>query len=78
MKARILLAAGLITGEALLGISLAVPIVANKGVNPLQIKLPGGPAAWPGVILLVAVLTTLFVVSRRSERNEGPPPFIET
>lgn len=66
----ILLAAGLITGEALLGILLAIPIVLHKGANPLQIELPGGIPAWPGALLLVAVLTALFVVSRRTGRND--------
>ena len=66
----VLLAAGLITGEALLGILLAIPIVLNKGTNPLQIALPGGAPAWPGAILFVAVLTALFVVSRRTGRND--------
>ena len=41
----LLFAAGLITGEALLGILLAIPIVIYKGENPLQITLAGGTPA---------------------------------
>ncbi len=54
----LLLAAGLISGEALMGIFLAIPIVLNKGNNPLNLGLSSQPA-WPGVILLAAVTVWL-------------------
>jgi len=61
----VLLAAGLITGEALLGIVLAVPIVVNRGKNPLDVGLAGGPLAWPGLVLLAAVAVVLVRITRR-------------
>ena len=61
----VLFAAGFITGEALLGILLAVPIVVNKGKNPLDLGLAAGPRAWPGVVLLAVVMVALFATARR-------------
>jgi len=50
----LLFASGLITGEALLGILLAVPIVLTGNPRVLAVmKAPLG--AWPGVILLVGI-----------------------
>jgi len=65
----ILFAAGLITGEAILGILLAVPIVACGGRNPLDVGLPGGPPSWPGLGLLLIVVAVLLVVARRGGRG---------
>lgn len=49
-----LAAAGLITGEALMGIGLAVPIVLSADPNVLSLSTqPLG--VWPGVLLLLAV-----------------------
>ena len=61
----ILLAAGLITGEALLGILLAVPIVILKSKTALNLKLPGAPWHWPGLALMAVVLILLFAVASR-------------
>ena len=61
----VLFAAGLITGEALLGILLAVPIVIYGGKNPLDVGLAGGPPGWPGLILLVVVAAALYAVATR-------------
>ena len=66
----VLLAAGLITGEALLGILLAIPIVLSKGKNPLAVYLPADAPGWPGALLLAAALTALFVVTARRARAE--------
>ncbi|MHC4658470.1 MAG: OPT family oligopeptide transporter, partial [Planctomycetota bacterium] len=50
----LLFASGLITGEALLGILLAIPIVLSGNPKVLAVlKKPLG--AWPGVILLVGI-----------------------
>ena len=50
----ILLAAGLITGEALMGIFLAVPIVVSGQTDVLSISnSPAG--AWPAVLLFVVL-----------------------
>jgi len=65
----VLLAAGLITGEALLGILLAVPIVLCEGRNPLACTPTSGPLAWPGIVLMAAVLGMLYRVATRSGRR---------
>jgi putative OPT family oligopeptide transporter len=55
----LLLASGLITGEALIGIALAVPIVLSG--NPKVLAVLEKPlGAWPGVILLAAIAYWLF------------------
>jgi putative OPT family oligopeptide transporter len=55
----LLFAAGLITGEALIGVVLAVPIVLAGDPNVLA---PWGrlTSSWPGVFLLVVVLGLLY------------------
>jgi len=55
----LLFAAGLITGEALMGIGLAFVIVAFAGENPLAVGLPAVPST-PGVVLLAVVAGLLF------------------
>jgi len=58
----LLFAAGLITGEALVGILLAIPIVIT-GRSDFMAIFDVHMAQWPGVILLFAVmLCLLFVV----------------
>lgn len=59
----LLLAAGLITGEALAGILLAVPIVVSGKADVLS---PWGAheAAWPGVLLVCGVTWWLSRVAR--------------
>ena len=50
----LLFASGLITGEALMGILLAIPIVVTSNPNELAVlKNPIG--TWPGIILLAGV-----------------------
>ncbi len=62
MRHGLLLASGLITGEALMGILLAVPIVVSGKSDVLAIfSEPFGP--WPGVILLIAIAYWLYHVS---------------
>ena len=57
----LLFASGLITGEALMGILLAIPIVITKEQNFLAwVEKPIG--AWPGVILLAAIAIWLWRV----------------
>jgi hypothetical protein len=68
----ILFAAGLITGEAMLGILLAIPIVLASGQNPLDVGLEDGPPAWPGVVLLLAVMAALFAVARQRVGKRPP------
>jgi putative OPT family oligopeptide transporter len=58
-KRGLLLASGLITGEALMGILIAVPIVILQKSEPLALmEKPIG--AWPGIILLVFVAAWLY------------------
>lgn len=71
VRGGVLFASGLITGEALLGILLAIPIVSTGERRPLAIAGEElGP--WPGVALLVAVLVLLYRSAlkfmRRAER----------
>ncbi|MBI1369109.1 MAG: oligopeptide transporter, OPT family [Planctomycetes bacterium] len=66
----LLLAAGLITGEALLGIGLAIPLVIDEGSNPMAIG-PEHPPSWPGVVLLVGVVVMLYRAATRGKRNTG-------
>jgi len=55
----LLFASGLITGEALIGIVLAIPIVISGKQNVLAVlERPLG--TWPGVILLVGIAYWLF------------------
>ncbi len=62
----LLFASGLITGEALIGIVLAIPIVVS-GKSDVLALLPEPAGAWPGVVLLIGVGYWLYrVASRRS------------
>jgi putative OPT family oligopeptide transporter len=64
LQSGLLFAAGLITGEALVGILLAIPIAVFEGDNPLQMVDEG--LWWPGCILLLVVIAMLgFVAMRR-------------
>ena len=66
----VLFAAGLITGEALLGILLAIPIVISGRKDILAIGLPGGPIPLLGALFTAAGLVGLFIVSTR-KRPDG-------
>jgi putative OPT family oligopeptide transporter len=59
----LLFASGLITGEAIIGIVLAIPIVISGKENVLALlDKPFG--AWPGIILLAAIAYWLYRVAR--------------
>jgi len=58
-----LFAAGLITGEALLGILLAGPRLLAEGANPLA--LLESPPAWPGLIALTIAIGLLYHIATR-------------
>jgi uncharacterized oligopeptide transporter (OPT) family protein len=65
----LLLAAGLITGEAMLGILLAIPLAIWEGENRIAETFGGwtgleDPLWWPGLILLGFVLGALYRVAR--------------
>lgn len=57
----LLFSAGLITGEALMGIGLAIPIVLTGKTSPLAIGV--GPYALVGAVALAAVCFALYKVS---------------
>jgi putative OPT family oligopeptide transporter len=58
----LLFASGLITGEALIGILLAIPIVISGNQNVLAVT-DNSLGAWPGVILLVGIGYWLYRVA---------------
>lgn len=65
----LLLASGLITGEALVGILLAVPIVITGRADVSAImNNPLGP--WPGIILLVGIGYWLYKISTAKVNNQ--------
>ncbi len=62
----LLFASGLITGEALIGIMLAIPIVISGRPDVLAIlKRPLG--TWPGIILLAGVAYWLYHTAKAKE-----------
>jgi len=64
-----LFASGLITGEALMGILLAVPIVLTSNKKILAIASePLG--AWPGLPILVAIAVWLAITASRTRARE--------
>ncbi len=69
----LLFAAGLITGEAVLGILLAVPIVVNEGVNPLDVGLET-VQTWPGMVLMAVLAGWLYRAATRNEPGSAGRP----
>ncbi|MXW21269.1 MAG: oligopeptide transporter, OPT family [Gammaproteobacteria bacterium] len=69
-----LMAAGLITGEALLGILIAVVIVATRDKTPLALPfdLPFSAAEWLGILALAVVAVLLYRAgARRNTTGAG-------
>jgi putative OPT family oligopeptide transporter len=62
----LLFGAGLITGEALVGIALAVPIVLFKDGDVLAMK-NFTAVAWPGILWLVAVVAAFLFLDGRAK-----------
>ena len=70
----VLFSAGLITGEALMGIAIALPIVITQ--NPDVLALPfglGAAAQWVGLAVLALVGWLLYRVGKRGERVGAEP-----
>ncbi|MDX1563656.1 MAG: oligopeptide transporter, OPT family, partial [Gammaproteobacteria bacterium] len=57
----VLFAAGLITGEALIGIGLAVPIVVSG--DPDVLAIGGDGPAWIGLVIVAAIAVSLYKVA---------------
>ncbi|WP_372015396.1 OPT family oligopeptide transporter [Pseudoxanthomonas sp. 10H] len=65
----VLFSAGLITGEALMGIAIALPIVITQDAEVLALPFGFGAAAqWVGLVVLALVGWLLYRVGRRGER----------
>jgi putative OPT family oligopeptide transporter len=60
----VLYSAGLITGEALMGIVLAIPIVVSQNQRVLSVL--ASPPMWPGLVLMAVVLALLVRASGRA------------
>ncbi len=74
-RAGLLYASGLITGEALMGILLAIPIAYYGGTDVFSIKRLFGMnatpfQAWPGLILLAMVGYLMYRVAVKSFRKQ--------
>jgi putative OPT family oligopeptide transporter len=67
----VLFAAGLITGEALMGIVIAIPIVASGRADVLALPESMQPGAW-GQWLGLAMLAGIAALLYRAARSRGP------
>ncbi|WP_374012113.1 OPT family oligopeptide transporter [Pseudoxanthomonas koreensis] len=66
----VLFSAGLITGEALMGIAIALPIVLTQNPEVLALPLDFGAAAqWIGLVVLGLVGWLLYRVGKRGESS---------
>ena len=65
-KPGVLFAAGLITGEALMGIAIAIPIVVSSRADVLAVPfhLPG--AQWIGLAVLFLVCWLIYRTGKRA------------
>jgi len=61
MRKGLLFAAGLITGEALVGIILAIPLVLTKNAEFMAVFGNFSTVQWPGTIALLFAGLCLFV-----------------
>ncbi|MEQ8275663.1 MAG: oligopeptide transporter, OPT family [Deltaproteobacteria bacterium] len=68
----LLFGAGLITGEALVGIAMAVPIVLTGDKNVLAV-FGASDAAWPGAVLLGLVVLLTYRVAAKAPREAERP-----
>jgi len=66
----VLFSAGLITGEALMGIGIALPIVISQNADVLALPLDLGKAAqWVGLVILAVVGWLLYRTGKRGEQG---------
>ncbi|MBI2993908.1 MAG: oligopeptide transporter, OPT family [Gammaproteobacteria bacterium] len=77
LRTGMLFAAGLITGEALLGILLAIPIVLSGRVDVVAVQRfwpgvdPGVLGAWPGVVVMAGLVYALYRVATNAARGRA-------
>lgn len=64
----LLFAAGLIAGEAVLGVLLAIPIVASGDAEVLAVTESLRPGQWAGLVALAAVAGWMFRVATRGAK----------
>ena len=62
----LLAAAGIITGEALMGIFIALPVAFFGSSDVLALNIGGLPAAWPGLVLMLGLGLWLWNLARAS------------
>jgi putative OPT family oligopeptide transporter len=60
----LLAAAGIITGEALMGIFIALPVAFSGNSDVLALSAAGLPAAWPGLVLMLLLGLWLWKLAR--------------
>jgi putative OPT family oligopeptide transporter len=73
-KSGLLLASGLITGEALLGILLAVPMMLNEIYGwsiPTELAVFDNPGPWIGVIFIALASYWLFAAAKAYQKKES-------
>jgi len=69
----LLLASGLITGEALLGILLAAPMMLNEIYDwsiPTEMAVFDDPGPWIGAVLIIIASGWLYVVARKYHNSD--------
>ncbi|MCF7804910.1 MAG: oligopeptide transporter, OPT family [Candidatus Marinimicrobia bacterium] len=66
----LLFASGLITGEALIGILMAIPIVISSKADVLAI-VPEPLGTWPGILLLAVVILWLAKVALPRQKDQN-------
>ena len=77
----ILCAAGLVTGEALMGIGLAIPIALSSvwpsiGADPFMLFAAPPLGAWPGVLVFAGVAWWLYRSACAKQEKESSDPVI--
>lgn len=66
-KPGVLFAAGLITGEALMGIAIAIPIVISERADVLAVPVQLPAAQWIGLAVLAVIGWLIYRVGKRAE-----------
>jgi len=66
-KPGVLFAAGLITGEALMGIAIAIPIVISERADVLAVPVQLPAAQWVGLAVLAMIGWLIYRVGKRAE-----------